>query len=160
VDLPGSIPLYTRRRREIPNAQDQDLPRLARQRVVDGYRKKYPLVRLRRPPCGQYNCHGLTFANRRTGIHDPDAVSTILADDGFREIRLSDVQCGDLVVYLDGGEISHTGVVLEVKEGVPADSMLRAVKIISKWGNAAEYVHMATDGPYSGHVVTYWTDRP
>ena len=34
--------------------------------VIETHTRQYPLARLRRRPSGQYNCHGLTLANRRS----------------------------------------------------------------------------------------------
>jgi hypothetical protein len=87
-------------------------------------------------------------------------VCTILEDDGYRAIRLREVQQGDIAVFKEGGEISHTGIVLEVIEGEPPGCGLRNIRIISKWGPAGEYVHMVTEGPYSQDEVGYWTERP
>jgi hypothetical protein len=158
--LPGSIPLTTRFGQEIPNVQDPDPPPSKAEKLVALLRKKHPFVIFRRPPSGQYNCHGLTFANRRTCILDPKAVCTILEDDEYRTIRLREVQQGDIAVFKEGGEISHTGIVLEVIEGEPPGRGLRNIRIISKWGPAGEYVHMVSDGPYSQADVGYWTERP
>ena len=158
--LPGSIPLYTRKGREISNAQDLDPSPTVVERFESRRRKDYPRAIERRPASGQYNCHGLTFANRRTGIHHPEDVAKILEDDGLRGVRLSEVEPGDVVIYLDGSEVSHSGIVLQVVPGVPEGSMLRGLRILSKWGTAGEYIHMATEGPYATHTVTYRTDRP
>lgn len=160
VELPGTIPLFTRLGREISNAQDRDPHPIQVERFQGAFHKQFPWVTERRPPCGQYNCHGLTFANRRTGVYEPKEIRVILDDDGYRPIKLSDVEAGDLVVYLAGSEITHTAIALELVEGVPAGSRLRAVKVLSKWGSAGEYVHMANEGPYREDTMTYWTDRP
>ena len=160
MNLPGSISLCTRTGREIPNAQDPDAAPYEVERWRALHRKSFATASERRPPTGQYNCHGLTFANRRTGIYDPLDVQAILKDDGFRRVRLSEVQPGDIAVYHDGGEIEHTGIVLEVVEGYPEGSNLRAARVLSKWGQAGEYTHMAGDAPYSKQHLTYLTDRP
>lgn len=159
--LPGSIPLYTRRGREITNEQVLDIGAAQVERLRKLLQKKYGLVALeRRPPTGVYNCHGLTFANRRTAIHDPAQVDLILVDDAYRRIKLSDGQPGDIVVYYDAREITHTGIILRVVEGVPEGMGLRSPEIVSKWGTAGEYVHRATEGPYREYDWAVWTDRP
>jgi len=160
--LPGVIPLYTRLGTEIENHQDRDHTPDQVERSQALHRKKSPFVVERRPPTCQYNCHGLTFANRRTGIYNPPDVDTILKDDGLRRIRLSEeVQVGDVAVYSDGTEVTHTGIVVEVIQGEPEGSTLRAVKLLSKWGGSGEYIHLANEGPYAREgTVKYWTDRP
>lgn len=84
----------------------------------------------------------------------------ILSDDGYREVRLSAVEPGDIAVYYDMDHVSHTGMIIEVVEGDPPGPNLRAVRVLSKWASAGEYVHRAQDGPYAEGRVTYWTDRP
>lgn len=121
---------------------------------------RHPFAVLRRPPTGQYNCHGLTFANRRTCVLDSATIRAILEDDGYRTIRFRDVLRGDVAVFVDGGDVSHTGVVLEVVEGEPPGQGLRNIRIMSKWGQAGEYFHAVNEGPYSTDEVEYMTDRP
>jgi hypothetical protein len=155
--LPGSIALCTRLGREIVNAQDLDQPPSIVQRLNSGFRTKYGLARLRRSPTGQYNCHGLTFANRRTGIHSPEEVKKVLHDDGYRQIGWAHVEVGDLATYYDAGEIAHTGIVVRVER---SGDLIRgqAVWIMSKWGQAGEYIHPAKHGPYAEHELTFWRE--
>ena len=160
TELPGSIPLATRMGREIPNEQVPEAAPEVEERYQKVFRKKYSLVIQRRPPSGQYNCHGLTFASRRTGIHDPPVVEMILTDDGYRRISLADVEPGDVVVYYDMGEVSHTGVVLSVVAGEPDVPAFRRARVLSKWGHAGEYMHLDREGEYAQHDISYWTDRP
>ena len=40
----------------------------------------------RNAPTPRYNCHGLTFASRRTAVDDPSAVQQILEEDGYAEV--------------------------------------------------------------------------
>jgi len=157
--LPRSIPLYTRIGREIPNVHLLELHPQTARRVVEGHRKTYPTARLRRPPAGHYNCHGLTFANRRTCIPDPESVLSILEDDGYRKVKRPEVCLGDVAVYYEEGKVSHTGVIVQVErlEGLIGGM---SIWIMSKWGQAAEYIHSFNDGPYREHRLQFWSDRP
>lgn len=159
MDEPRSIALATRRGREIPNEQVPDLSPFKAEALVSMHKRDYGFAEMRRRHTGQYNCHGLTFANRRTGIYDPSIVGLILQEDGYREIGISEVQAGDIAVYYDGEEIEHTGIVIDVVnvEGILAR---RVPRLMSKWGSAAEYIHMVTEGPYSQCQIRYRTDRP
>lgn len=157
--LPGTIPVCTRLGREIPNAQDPDQPPPVAARLIEKHRRSYPMAVMRRSPAGQYNCHGMTFANRRTGIYDPADVEAILSDDGYRQIKAAEAQPGDIVVCYDGRQVSHTGVVM----GVDRRNDLiggQAVWVLSKWGQAGEYLHAIADGPYGEHDKAFWTERP
>jgi len=93
--------------------------------------------------CPVYNCHGLTFASRRTAV---DAqVFPILADDGFEEVPAKDAQEGDVIVYFDErGEVSHTGFVIGHKEVILGNG-LTIPKIWSKWGKGPEMVHLVPE---------------
>ena len=157
MKLPGHIPLFTRSKREIPNEQAPDILPNAAERMTKAHKRQYPLAHLRRPPSGQYNCHGLTLANRRTGVYDPLIVEQVLRDDGYRKVREREVELGDVIVYDEGGEVTHSGLVVEVVKDTGFGPRFR---ILSKWGQAAEYLHMAEQGPYVAAVIAYWTDRP
>ncbi|MDA2912844.1 hypothetical protein MYX77_02580 [Acidobacteriia bacterium AH_259_A11_L15] len=64
---------------------------------------------------------------------------------------------GDIVVFLRDGEISHTAVVL-VPEWIGKSFV---PLVISKWGEAAEYIHTVNNSPDEyGREIRYWTDRP
>lgn len=158
--LPGSIPLATRLGNEIPNEQIPDAPPGVLERLRRDLHRKYPDLIECRPPTGQYNCHGMTLASRRTGIHDPKVVRAILNDDGYKATNPAAVEPGDLAIYHDMDEITHTGVVLKVVRGEPDVPAFRTARVLSKWGYAGVYVHMAREGEYSTANVTYWTVNP
>lgn len=149
-----AVPYRTSRIRTSPHTKSY--------RLLTAEGKRYPRADLRRLPTGIYNCHGMTFAARRTQIPDPEVVPAILEDDGYARVSPGSVREGDVAVYYDGREVAHTGVVLQVE----ADERLlghgRAARVMSKWGSAGEYVHYAHESPYAGvagMTVTYWTDR-
>jgi hypothetical protein len=89
-----------------------------------------------------YNCHGLTFASRRTSIEDTTSLQHILADDNWREVKVEDVLPGDIVLYFStDGEANHSGIVIQF------DEQLHLPVICSKWGRAGEYIHNLNDCP-------------
>jgi hypothetical protein len=105
-----------------------------------------------------YNCHGLTFASRRTQISHTADVIHVLREDGYRLIKATDVLPGDVIVYWeDDGEISHTGIVVEVRDG-----MTRSFRIWSKWSAfGKEVVHWADQCPYAGcHRMGFYRLSP
>lgn len=64
-------------------------------------------------PNPSYNCHGLTFASRRTGIFRDTEVKKIL-DDDYMEIKSAkDVWIGDIIVYVDIKGYTHSGIVIK-----------------------------------------------
>ncbi|MBI3945524.1 MAG: hypothetical protein HY321_06380 [Armatimonadetes bacterium] len=160
-----SIIVQTRRGTSIPNETFAEEP--ARMRTPEARRRSHGFVmeliagrhgqigcrdvRLRREASARYNCHGMTFANRRTNIvHDAD-VHQVLTDDRYAEIRPDEVKPGDIVVYYDErGGITHTGVVMFIRRG-PAGGTIPFV--LSKWARHGEYLHPV------GVFVPYTTFR-
>ena len=87
--------------------------------------------------CPVYNCHGLTFASRRTQVDEAGVttIAKILKDDGFQEVPEPQTRIGDVVIYYDeGGAAQHSGIV------IGRDAM-NCPKIWSKWGKGYEWTH-------------------
>lgn len=94
----------------------------------------------------------MTFAARRTWIHDSYAISKIISDDKYEKIPHDKVLPGDVIIYYgDDGDIEHSGIV--IKE---PDHSLRIPLILSKWGLSGEVVHWANVGPYSFERPEYY----
>jgi hypothetical protein len=110
--------------------------------------------------CPVYNCHGLTFASRRTSVNP--AVMPILQDDGFEQVEEKDAQVGDIVVYSNvRGEVVHSGFVVGVDrvEIVPGTKPTMIPRIWSKWGKGHEWVHPVGECPYlqdEGNFASYY----
>ena len=98
-----------------------------------------------------YNCHGLTFANRRTQVdYSFSTISRILADDGFNEIPEREVRPGDVVVYYDSdGNADHSGIVI-------AKGDLNVPIVWSKWGKGYEVIHALPVCPYGTSDVKFY----
>lgn len=92
-----------------------------------------------------FNCHGLTFASRRTSIHEEDVVRRLLSDeDDYSEVDIRDVLPGDIVVYYGPrNTIPHTGVVISM----PQERDFGIPWVVSKWGHFREYMHRANQVP-------------
>lgn len=107
---------------------------------------------LRNSPTPRYNCHGLTFASRRTGIFDSDVIGTILNEDGYEEIPPKNVLPGDVIIYYaDDGDTEHSGIVVSTS----ADN-LGIPEVISKWGKFSEFIHRANNCPYTFATARYY----
>ena len=110
--------------------------------------------------CPVYNCHGLTFASRRTQVGPP--VTPILEDDGFEQVDERNVQVGDIVIYSSArGEVVHSGFVVgtESVEIVHGGKPTIIPRIWSKWGKGHEWVHPVGECPYlqdEGNFTTYY----
>lgn len=101
----------------------------------------------------RYNCHGLTFASRRTQITDTPTIFQILREDKYEEVKPPEpVKAGDIILYFgDYNEAMHSGIVVEPVTLIPG-----AVRIVSKWGIWREVVHYSTVGPYAGLTTRYY----
>jgi hypothetical protein len=119
---------------------------------IHQHRLDYPNA-IHRPvnPTAVYNCHGLTFASRRTWIHSADEVKKILAEDDYIKIDYSaeKILPGDIIVYLKDGDIEHSGIVVEMVQG-------RGPRILSKWGKCHEVIHFPMECPWKDAVREYY----
>ena len=150
-----AIAVETRQNSSIENDHDLSPPSLGEQMQAEALKRKYPGA-LHRPTAvgATYNCHGLTFASRRTQIWKSAEVRKILAEDGYVRIaRQQDVLPGDIVIYVDEtGDIEHSGIVLYRDNS----GLLPIVKVLSKWGSAHEVIHGHLECPYSLRSIEFY----
>ena len=137
------IGLETKEGNPILNRQDLFISSFVQSQFPD-YEKNYSRAIFRSEPTSIYNCHGLSFASRRTGIHETAEIYKILHEDKYAEVSVKDVLPGDLVLYFStNGDIEHSGVVLDS----PKDCPMGMPKIYSKWGSFKEAIHYANYCP-------------
>ena len=107
----------------------------------------------------QYNCVGMIFASRRAWI-EIDQIYRILKEDGYREIGQDQVAAGDVVLYKDAAnEPTHVGLVI-ASERLPMSQIVN-IKVLSKWGLEAEFIHFVEDVlEWLGKPSEYYTERP
>lgn len=151
-NFPRCLLLATRTGAPIPNIQD---PRIAphHKRYASDVIKAYRGAISRVPFSSTYNCHGLTFASRRTVIEDISVIGRILTEDDYILVDGKSVMPGDIIVYFhrDSGEIEHTGIVVEM-----GTAPLFIHRICSKWGAGPEMIHWANDCPYKDTELRYY----
>jgi hypothetical protein len=82
----------------IDNEQRTDISVYDRN-LAERFARKHPWAKPRTTPSAMYNCHGMTFASRRTRITDVAGISRILGDDKWIEIAPKEVLPSDIVVY-------------------------------------------------------------
>jgi hypothetical protein len=105
------------------------------------------LIRAVEPHLGS-NCHGWVFAAGRYGITNLH-VPTILADHDYAAV--SDGRPGDLAIYFNGTECTHSGIVRIDASG--------AVWIESKWGPFGVFFHPPQAQPFPGICRFYRSPR-
>jgi hypothetical protein len=107
----------------------------------------------------RFNCHGMTFAARRTQIDDPNTVARILTEDGYSEVKPLEepLLAGDVVVYYQDGDAQHSAIVV----GPPTSpGLLLTATVFSKWGPYRELIHGIYNCPYSQDaIIKYYRIR-
>ena len=102
------------------------------------------------PPSNGYDCHGFTFTGGDVWIND-DQVEAILHDNGYSITTTPAV--GDIVIYRNGGAITHSGIITAVAGGA-------VTRVESKWGRLGRYSHAPDDVPPNyGTWKAYHTNR-
>jgi hypothetical protein len=151
-----SIQLQTSLGNDIPNEQASELTAFDLRSNRD-LPLKHKFAKFRTNPIPRYNCHGLTFASRRTRIFEDRVVRLILKDDSYVKISSSEVSAGDIVVYIGvDGEIDHSGIIVQHSRD-PIEGHL----VLSKWGGGAEVIHRLHDVPevYGKRIEYYRCDK-
>jgi len=153
-----SIPLATRNGWSIPNETRMERISISLKAGEQFWRDEHPDARLR-SSTATYNCYGMVFASRRTWV-DVEYIGKILKYDSYKRIDETEIELGDIVVYRDEerDEITHVGII--------ADKMLIYKEgkwdlwIMSKWGEAGEYIHRIDDVPDTyGNLYEFWSER-
>lgn len=150
ADAPQNLALQTRKGGVIENWMNPtDMYAGADLRVAE-LKQQYPRAKHRDVgPSARYNCHGLTFAARRTGIDKPSEVQRIIKDDGYRLLsRAEEPKTGDIAIYREDGDIVHSGIVVGSTDQVPW--------VLGKWGVCHEVVHPVLDCPYKAAGVEFY----
>lgn len=150
--LPTSIEVQTRAGNPIVNEQCW-IPGVLQGTPLPGHTLA---TRLSKSPCPLYNCHGLTFASRRTALGFTDEeVYRILHEDGYMPISPTQAQCGDIILYIgEDGTIDHSGIVTEKLE-------FGNFRIWSKWGvNGNEFQHMLGACSYETRFIKFYRLEP
>ena len=150
---PKSLALETCRANAIDNERLYEISPSETNSFRDFDRDYGGNVHRRSNPTPHYNCHGLTFASRRTGIFENEVLQQILRDDGYLEVARDSVLPGDVILYFDEyGGCEHSGIVISR----PQADNLYVPWVCSKWGKYAELLHLANDCPYSFANVKYY----
>jgi len=158
---PQGITLVTSKGNTIANHQGGEVAAGKIQAFKDMCRQNQ--WNFRRHAGGLYNCAGLIWASRRTGISQTEDWRRILADDGYRPT--SRPQIDDLVLYrdVDDNTYLHVARIVSFKPGLTPESELVPV-VLSKWGHdLGECFHLAREHRMPGTynvAEEFWTERP
>jgi hypothetical protein len=80
-----------------------------------------------------------------------------LAEDDYIQIQPANLMIGDTIIYVERGDVSHSGIVVAVPPHDPQMIDLFArVKVLSKWGEGQEVIHDVRDCPYPADQIEFW----
>lgn len=153
LQLRSELRLETRCENQIANEITRGQSPFGDTLQTEDFHRSYPKAK-HRPvgPSRKYNCHGLTFASRRTVIWQSSEIDKIIEDDDYEKVIPKDILPGDIALYIKDGDIEHSGIVLDIKDfGVPL--------ILSKWGVCHEVIHLLYECPYDAGNVVYYRIR-
>ena len=87
-------------------------------------------------PTVSFNCHGFSL----TGAHGWFNRAKPFLDDDLTQISMENAQRGDVISYVKGDRLKHSGIVEHVSGG-------QITKVRSKWGGMATVIHDLNDVP-------------
>lgn len=99
-------------------------------------------------PGADYNCHGWVFTGGRYWIRGQD-VPHILRDNGYEAV--TEPAPGDIIIYRQGDDIIHTGLVRTVNAA--------GILIESKWGVRGRFIHPPAESVYQSDFQYYRSQR-
>jgi hypothetical protein len=135
-----AIRLETSKKRGVDNHQDSEITEVHR-RWFPRLSKLHPNAIARSQPSPLFNCHGLTFASRRTKIFDRRDILKILEDDAWHEIDMRDVLGGDVVIYFDDeGDPNHSGIIVEGAGDAFPSFRVFSLPNLGNWSSAPNLV--------------------
>ena len=130
--------------RAVEEDRSIEVRQASEQRVLNEFRSNGRIIRLTQVD-DSCNCHGWVFTGGRYWVSQHD-VEHILVDNGYEVV--TDPRPGDLAIYRDTHEISHTGVVRAVVEGMEP-------LVVGKWGWMGVFLHPANDSMYGTNYQFY-----
>ena len=150
-----SINLETSKGTKIDNYQIFEISQFEKNQFVDYSKTNYPFATFRNSPSPIYNCHGMSFASRRTNIDRSIDIRKILNDDLYKKIDLKSTLPGDVVLYInqEDGDIVHSGFVVNCEH---SDNNISRIMVVSKWGKFREVVHHLNDCPYKAFEKEFY----
>lgn len=158
IIIPGEpryieLELETSEKNKIANTQSQEIYPYEMKELESIEPNRGKFIEHRTGPTPIYNCHGMTFASRRTGISESSVIFQILKDDRYVEISKNEVIPGDIILYFgELNDVEHSGIIVSA----PRESPFKVAKVCSKWGKYYEGIHWANNVPYDYTDIKYY----
>lgn len=111
----------------------------------------------RQPADDQTNCHGWVFAGGGYWLTGSE-VEVILRDNDYQPIPRP--RSGDLVVYRENGNLTHTAIVRYAPEMIATEQGTHLpILVEGKWGFSGVYLHPVEQSPYGVDITYYRSPR-
>jgi hypothetical protein len=142
-----SIVVQTATGRDIDNSQQDEIAQVDINIHADLAKKAFK-SEYHGEASAMYNCHGLTFASRRTGIFTDGVVEMILAEE-YQEIKEhKHAHVGDIVVWIDNdGQITHSAFIVKIEPEKITPGVFPKIRVLSKTRIFKEICHDIHDSP-------------
>lgn len=149
------ISTHTRLNNEIDNYQVTEFSLFEKNQFKEYTFGNYLGVKFKTAPSPIYNCHGMSFACRRTNIDKSTEIRKIITEDGYIEMALKDTLPGDIVLYINSqdGDIIHSATVTNV---IVVENNIPTIFVVSKWGKYREAVHNLYTSPYKNCIFEFY----
>lgn len=119
-----------------------------RQALKSQVESQYSPAKVVRDATRTYNCHAFAHANRHAWFNE---ITQFLRDDYF-QFTPGTLRVGDVVVYVNNGELTHSGVITQLSNNKPTE-------VRSKWGAWPEATHPPERVPDIYGPITYYLRR-
>ena len=146
LNVGRQLQMQTARGVQIDNEQIDEISPFERNQFPQFERDFSFATEVRCEPTPRFNCHGMTFASRRTGIFESSTLKQILNEDGYEQIEKDQVKAGDVIMYYgNDGDFEHSGLVVKP----PTPNSLNVPTVRSKWAKYKELIHPGNRCPYN-----------
>jgi len=145
--------MHSARANQIDNEQFDEISVFERNQFPELERDYSSFSEVCAEPNPRFNCHGMTFGGRRTGIFEAETLQQILDEDGYEEMPRDQVKPGDVIIYYGtDGDFEHSGIVVKP----PNADNLQVPTVRSKWAKYRELIHLGNRCPYTFSNVKYF----
>ena len=113
---------------------DRNVTQEEKEQAAEWMAEHFPDNVILRVASYKYNCHGYAYSGAHAWFDYPD----MFIEDDFVEVSLDNPQKGDIVLYMNGDELTHSAIVHRVSGG-------KIKKVRGKWGAMPAVKHSPED---------------
>ena len=113
---------------------DRETTQEERKQAREWMERNFPNNTVLRVASWKYNCHGYAYSGAHAWFNYPE----MFIDDDFAEVPLETARVGDVVLYMNDDELTHSAIVHSVSGG-------KIKKVRGKWGAMPAVKHAPED---------------